>query len=555
MRPLIIVLFCIYAFGASYYIDFAGNRHFDRERLYHELGFSQSLWQKILRKPFKPKVDEKLLPSLQDELTLFYQEQGFLDARVEVYIQKDLALFKIHEGTPVTIAALSVTSNFPLQIPFKKGERFIASDFIAFKKQTQKRLLQAGYCSYEFNPKVYIYQKSHLAYIAIYLDKGSVCTVGEISVHGLRTLPKRVILSHLYLKKGEEFNLTKLQESYKRLYSLEYFDTLRFDYTKKIKNRIFLDIFAKERQKRHIYRVGLGYETDRGAIASLSYRNLNLDTHQLSLLLRYSQYDRKAAIKLFTPSVPLFGTFADMRDEAGYSYDEFESFTSRSLYLKHALLFEHFDHSYKIGIAAQRYTITSHTSCINGGRYDLLYPYGEVLLDRRDDKLFPREGFYILARAEAALPFISEADYLKIRGEGALFYPLGHNVVLFKVRAGFITTSSGLPPSKLFVGGGLGTNRAYAYRTIYALDSDCKIGGKSLLATTLEYRFPFKNLYGAIFWDRTSIARNYKLSSFVDGVGIGGLYRTPIGTVRIYFGVDPDDISQNQLTLSVGASF
>ncbi len=555
MRIGIVVLFCVYAFGATLFIDFTGNRSFSKEQLYEELGFEPSLWQRLFHTSFMPKVDTKLLPTLQEELLLFYQEQGFLDAKVDVLIHKDRATFQIQENTPITIAAISATSNFPLHIPFKKGERFIASKFIDFKKRVQKELLRAGYCSFEFNPKAYIFHKSHKVYISIYLDKGSICHIGKIAIKGLETLPNKVVLTHLYVKPGDEFNLTKIEESYKRLYSLEYFDILRFDYSKKVQNSVILQIFAKERRKRHRYRVGLGYETEQGVVASLAYRNLNYHTHQLNLLLRYAKFRRKAALKLFTPSVEVFGYAMDMRDEIGYSYDKFESFTSQSYYMKHTFLLDRYDRGYKFGITAQKYKISTTSSCIASGKYTLLYPFIELLFDRRDSKLFPKSGYYILASAEASLHALAKSNYIKAATEIGLFYPLGQEVLFAKAYFGLIAAGNTLPPSKLFIAGGLDTNRAYAYRSIYALDSSCKIGGKSLLATTLEYRFPFKNFYGAIFWDHTSVARNYSLTHAVDGVGFGGLYPSPIGTVRIYFGFDPSDLSQNQLSLSIGATF
>ncbi|BCD67330.1 translocation and assembly module TamA [Nitratiruptor sp. YY09-18] len=552
---MILLLFCLYAFGASYYIDFLGNKSFSKERLYEELGFEPSLWQKVLHKKFKPKVDEKLLPSLQDELLLFYQEQGFLDAKIEVYLQKDMAIFKITENKPVKIADITLTSNFPLQIPFKKGERFVATKFIDLKKQVHDKLLRAGYCSYDFNPKAYVYQKSHVAYIAIYLDKGKKCYIGDITIKGLQTIPKKVIFSHLYIKPHEEFNLTKIDESYKRLYSLEFFDAVRFDYSKKLNNRVFIETFLKERRKHHVYRAGLGYETDQGAIASLSYRNLNFHAHQIGLTLRYSKIERIAEVKLFTPSFKILDIYADMRDKVGYNYDKYDSFTSRSYYIDHAFLFESYKRSFKVGFAAYRYKISDTQNCIESGHYRLIYPYIELLYDKRDSKIFPRHGYYLLLKAEASKNPLSDASYIKSESELGLFYPIGENILFAKAHVGFISTSSGLPPSKFFIAGGADTNRANAYRSLYALDSRCQIGGKSLLATTLEYRFPFKNLYGALFWDRTYLAKNYNLTNYVDGVGVGILYPSPVGTISAYFGIDPNNFSQSQLLLSIGANF
>ena len=168
---LLLCMLLIIAYAKTYYIDFAGNKTFNKDRLYEELGLKRSLWQKY--RGTLPYVDEKLLPSLHEELELFYKEQGFWDANITTQLRGNKAIFHIQEKKPLIIKEIAITSNFPIKdkLTIYKNQRFIIPEFIHSKERIKKALLKKGYCSYTFNPKAYIFHKKHSAYISIYLDK------------------------------------------------------------------------------------------------------------------------------------------------------------------------------------------------------------------------------------------------------------------------------------------------------------------------------------------------------------------------------------------------
>ena len=558
MRVFIAILLLTIHISAAtlYYIDFVGNKTFSKERLYKELGFEKSLYQKIFFKKLRPRVSEKLLPSLQEELKLFYQEQGFFDAKISLTIKENRAIFIIKENEPLHIAYISIQSDFPINVPFKKKERFIIGKFVQMKKDIKKKLLQAGYCSAEADIKAYVYKKSKKVYIVIRIDKGNICTIASIKIYGLKTLPKKVVLSHIYMRPGEKFSLQKIEESYKRLYSLQYFNQVRFDYSKKIHNSIFLDIYLKERTKYHIYKAGLGYESQQGGTLSLEYNNINFHSHQIKTKLAYAKLKKESFISLFTPSLKFFDNYFDMTHKIAYTYNSFESFKSKEARYDLRFLQDRFSHSYSLGVSAQRVTIFDSTSCIHDNTYNLIFFTGKLFIDRRDSKIFPTHGFFASTSFESSIKTLSSSNYIKLLVEAGVFYPLQKAIIFAKAKLGEIFSDGTLPPSKYFIAGGVQSNRAYGYREIFALDSSCQKGGKSLLAATLEFRYPIKSFYGALFWDRTYVSRlNFSFKNFVDGVGLGALYPTKIGTIKLYFGFNPSDIAQNQLSMYIGAAF
>ncbi len=554
MRALLLLgaLFAV-LHAKMYYIDFAGNKTFDKDRLYKEVGLERSFWQKWRKK--LPQVDEKLLPSLYEGLELFYKEQGFWDANITTDLKDNKAIFRIQENSPIIIKNIAITSNFPItdKLSVYKNQRFIIPEFARSKERIKKALLQKGYCSYTFKPKAYVFHKKRNAYISIYLDKGKLCSIKDIDVKGLSTLNPKVVFDHIFVRPGDVFDKQKIDESYKRLYSLGYFRQIRFDYSKKVRNQVTLAIHLKERQKKRLYKVGVGYESDQGFIGSFLYKDYNLHSHQPQIKLRYSKLQKELAFSIFTPSI---WHGHDMSNELAYKDEDFKQFKSRTYGYRFKLLQDTFTTSYAFGLEAERIEIYNTSSCIHERSYTFVAPYARYLLDRRDSKIFPTQGYFWLTNAAASLKWLGDTNYLYASSTLGYYTKLQSGILFAKARLAQILASGSLPPTKYLYAGGIKSNRAYGYRSIAALDSSCGLGGKSLLETTFEFRYPFKNIYGAIFWDRTYLnSKSLNFDKSVDGVGIGVLVPMQIGTIKAYFGLDPNNLSQNFLGLYIGAAF
>ncbi len=534
-----------------YFIDFAGKLSFEKERLYEELGLKQSWWQKLRNR--LPQVDEKLLPALYEELELFYKEQGFWDAQISAALRNENTIvFIIQENRPIIVKNIAITSNFPISnlLTLKPHQRFIIPEFIKSKENIKKALLQKGYCSYTFNPKAYILHKKHSAYIVIYLDKGRVCKIKDIQISGTSTISPKIVADHIYIHKGERFSKAKIDESYKRLYSLGYFRTIHFDYSKKIKNQVTLAIYLKERQKKHLYKIGVGFESDQGFVGSFTYKDFNFYTHQPQIKLRYSRLKKQIALSLFSPSV---WQSYDMSNEIAYTKEEFKQFKSRILGLRSKFLQESFSLAYSFGIEAQKIDIYSASPCVKSHSSTFIAPFAKLLIDRRNSKIFPTQGYFLLADLASSLT----TTYLFASAELGYYTKLPKGVLFAKAKLAQIFADNSLPPTKLLYAGGIKSNRAYSYRSIGALNSPCGLGGKSLLETSIEFRYPIiKGVYTALFWDRTYLnAKTLRFDKSVDGIGIGTLIPSQIGTIKAYFGFNPSDFSHNFVGLYIGAAF
>ena len=562
MRFLTIFIFSIALFAAKYEIVFHGNRVFDDKTLYEELGFKKTFWQIVTFKKLKPKVDEKILPSLKEELELFYKQEGFWKAKIEVSKNKATkkAIFNITENSPIIVKKIEITSNFPIEkyIYLKENERFSTKNFVKTKEKIKKMLLKNGYCSFDFDPKAYIYLKRDEAYVVFYVDKNRICKIKDIEIFNNETISKDVILSHIYFKKNENFSLEKIDESYKRLYSLEYFDSVRIDYSKKINNNIFSQIFVKERKKRNIYRAGMGYESNNGFYINFSWKNINIKQKQVKLETFYSKNYKEIATKVFVPTVKIASNSYDVVNELSYKDQIFDYFSQRIKKIGIDFIKEYYKISYSIGLFYEKIDIYNASNCFIDRSYNILYPKFSFVLDNRDSKIEPKKGFFIKSDIEGSIDMLSKIDYIKNVNSGGIYFSFDELTLFLKAKIGFIDSDEELSYGKLFFAGGANSNRAYGYNKLYAIDSDCKSGGYSIFENSVEISYPvYKDIKGAVFWDRTVLSVK-KFSFFekaVNAFGFGIRYPTPVGDIKMDFGFDIKNFKQNALHLSIGATF
>ena len=563
MKKLLLLIFPILLFSADYKIYFKGNKTFDNKTLYSELGFEQKFIDKILFRKFNPKVKEKLLDSIKEELLLFYKQEGFWKAKIEFKKDKKrkIATFIIKENHPIIIKNIEITSNFDIKkfINFKKGERFSIKKFKNSKELIKKALLNRGYCSYDFRPKAYIFSKKDIAYLVYYLNRGDICKIKTIDVKGLKTISKKVVLSHIYLKPNEKFSLERVEESYKKLYSLEYFNNVIIDYSKKINNQIFADIDIKERKKVHIYRAGIGYESLNGAHLNFSYKNLNFHQKQLNFDFLYSKNIKSASFKVFTPAVELFEKNYDLVNEVEHREEKYDSFDEKKSKIGASILLDRFKFSYQLSLFWDYIKIYNSSDLSSNGYFNIVYPKFSFIYDRRDSKIFPKNGFYAKNSIEGSLKMISNVSYVKNLSEIGFYKSFDDITIFLRGRVGIIDDFQGkLPASKLFYAGGLNSNRAYGFHKISAVDSTTEQGGKSLLETTIEPTFPlYKKLRGAVFWDRTILSKkklNFNVKP-INSIGFGFRYPTMIGNLAVDFGFDTAHLGQHAMIFNIGATF
>ncbi|NET48655.1 MAG: BamA/TamA family outer membrane protein [Merismopedia sp. SIO2A8] len=196
------------------------------------------------------------------------------------------------------------------------------------------------------------------------------------------------------------------------------------------------------------------------------------------------------------------------------------------------------------------------------GRDDLLTWSVASSWDRRDDHTYPTRGHRLLLRSDQFIP-IGEANVFsnRLMGNFTQFVPFsvfgfdeGPRTLVLNVQGG--TVIGDLPPYESFSLGGASSVRGYENGEVGS--------GRSFVQATAEYRFPifdftaFKediDVGGALFIDyandlgsgdtvlgEPAEVRDKPGDGF--GFGAGLRLRTPVGPVRLEFGLADDGDSQ-----------
>ena len=557
--------------AATHRVKIEGKPYFDQDSVIEAMGAKE---RGVFHRD-EIDIDDRLLPTLVPTLKHFYESEGFYDAAIVIREDNDTVITRIDAGEPVRVADINISSDFDIAklVSFVRGERFTAKKFVTIKAEIIKALLDQGYCSYKLDTKAYIDLEKKRAQLRYDLRKGGICTFGETTVEGLKTIDKDVILSRVRAKKGERYSTKKIKETYSDIYALGSFDRVTVNHDRKILNVIPLHIAVEEISKPYHYEIGAGYDSYIGARVhgKLVKKNFLGNAQKASVRLAWSQKEQLAIVDFFKPALFwAFGYGVDLYAQGGYSNLEYIGFREEKSFTKAALSHEEGEVALRLGVALENVKISllsgvsNLNQAINEGYFLLFYPYMQFVYDARDDKLNPREGYYFETMLEYALPYKPDTtDYLKSYIEGRVVHTLFDKLTLAAVaKVGAVhLISNQLPESKLFFAGGSFSNRAYGYNTIGVILSptvDTINGASSMLNLSFEADYPlWGNLYGALFTDNTMLTENtYDFNGeVITSAGVGLRYMTPIGPFKLDIGYNVHKPSQYGISFQIGQSF
>lgn len=174
----------------------------------------------------------------------------------------------------------------------------------------------------------------------------------------------------------------------------------------------------------------------------------------------------------------------------------------------------------------------------------------QKVYDSRDNIYDPKRGKRVSATVQwAGHGLGGDFDYYKFTGEYRNYKAIGNNqVIAFRARLGW--AQGDVPYSALYTLGGADTLRGF---------EDDQFRGKKMYNATLEYRVPiFNKVTGVLFtdmgdaWDAPNVTWYQDDKNFNISVGAGVRISTPIGPIRLDYGVSKDD---NKFHFSFGGQF
>jgi translocation and assembly module TamA len=578
MRNIVFVFFAISLLGLAEEevieetktIEILGATQISIDEIEEALDVKTRDWLRFWRDA-TPRIHTELIKSLPQTLKSFFDSEGYYNATYTIGENNSSVRILINENEPVIISSIYIESDYDITpfIAFKERDIFKPKQFVKSKNAIIAKLLSDGYCSYDLDTKAYVDIETHKAELIYKLKKGEICTFGDTTIKGAEEISDAVVLSRVEALKGEQFSTEKIKATYQRLEDLEAFDSILINADRKIYNVVPVDITLKLLENPYYFSGGIGYDSYAGARvqAQLVKRNFFGNAQKLILTGNYSKKEQLYDIDFFRPSLFNYKNFYfDLGLNGGYSNLEYEGFKEEKEYLKAFAAYQ-FDKLFlKAGMAAENINISVLTVPEPGviyGNFVLYYPYFQAVYDARDDRLDPKNGYYLSGYLEYGIPYsVDASDYIKMLFEARGIYTWNNITFATVGKIGTIEEISNLlPESKLFFGGGSFSNRAYGYNELGVISSPVQYsvdGALSMANLTLELNYPIKeNIYGAIFTDNTMLsAKSYDFSSdIITSAGIGVRYITPVGPLKLDVGTNVRDISQYNIQFQLGQSF
>jgi translocation and assembly module TamA len=561
----------------THIIHFTGQEVFEESELLDAVSAEHKSFYEFW-KDDTATIKDKLLPTLDATLQQYFDSEGYYDAQFKIKQTKTDVTIEIKENEPVLVNDINISSDYDLSelLTFKKGDIFRAKDFIAVKGNIASQMLKEGYCSYDLNTKAYVDLDKHTVNMKFDLKKGGICTFGNVTVYGTKTIDDDIIRSRVRAREGERFNLELVKNTYDALYGLHAFDSVLVDVDRKFYNVVPVDIKVSEMEKPYHFEAGAGYDSYVGARVhtSITKHNFLGQAQQLQLDLSWSQEEQVAILSFFKPVIwEPYGFYLDLGAKGGYSHLGYDGYYEEKIFFRTYLnhVSERFD--IKLGIALEGIDILERDDGkekLPDYAYNLFlltYPYLDVIYDARDSKLNPKYGYYLRGYGEWGIPTDSEtSDYQKYLLEARGIYTVSDLTMAIVGKVGVIeigdeVNNRGIPESKKFYAGGMYSNRAYGFREIGVITSpttDLINGAQTWLNLMVEADYPiWGDLYGAVFSDNTMLTMDSMDfdGEIISSAGVGVRYMTPVGPLKLDVGFNVEDPSIYGIQFQIGQSF
>ncbi len=515
---------------------------------------------------------------------VLYQRHGYFDARLESYSIQPAdggaveVSFTVSEGEPTRVDSLRVEwleevegvprgEDLRDRLPLVEGGIFTEADVQASRDSLEAIHKNRGYAFARVLMEYRIRKDERRAQVVYSVASGDVYYIGDTEIRGYDEGDDELLVRQLKFRRGDRYDRQDILDSQRRIYELALFRQVEISPQLESVRGDTVDVrVTVTPAPTHLVRLGIGYGTEDQFRARASWldRNLFGQSRQLEVRGLYSQLEREGAVTYrqpfaFVPGLNYMASaFLRYEVEPNYTVERTGATTrwgyrvSPRINTRYALTaeradFSDFDEGALIPELGREF--------VNPSR--LLYVDLGVTYDDTDSLFRPTRGHTARLTYQVAFPVLgADYAYQKATVELTRYQQVKDGWVLaMKVLPGAIFTYSGDPEAggdgrvplfqRLFAGGASSV-RGYGRRELGpkidpdgpAEDEDPEpIGGKALLETSVEMRFPLRgNLRGAAFVDAGNVwsdVDDWSLSDLEYTPGMGVRYSTPVGPVRL----------------------
>lgn len=422
--------------------------------------------------------------------------------------------------------------------PVRSGAPLHHGEYESLKDALSARAADNGFFGARFEQaEVALNLENNTAATTLIFDPGLQFRIGEITVTRDGNLRDELIDGLMPVSEGDYYSSASLADLGQRLDASQYFRQVRVSplLGEAVDQTVPLQVELSMRP-RHAWTAGLGFATDTGPQARLSYENrfVNSRGHKLQASTVVSGVRAQVDTGYVIP----------LRDAArqslnfagGYSFDNNESFESKRL--KGEVGVRNENSSGWLQRVFLEFQRDEYIIDVEEATSVLSMLGGSLSKTRADNLINPTAGWKFFTQIRGATEnLLSDTAFVQLDVSGKYVFGFGRSRLLTRLDLGatWIDATEELPASLRYFAGGDQSIRGYDFRTLGPLNENGEVsGGKQLVVGSLEYDFMVRNNWRvAVFADSGNSFNSTSEFEFRHSAGIGIRWLSPIGPVRV----------------------
>ena len=533
-----------------------------------------------------PRLDrdqlQRLINNTPDQVRTLVATEGYYSPNVTAALSTDRAepeaRVMVDPGQPVLVGDVDlVLQGFepfaPTGVKFDAdalrrrwslgvGQRFRQADWELAKRSLLRQVMQARYPRARLvDSNATVDPDVQRALLRVVVDSGPEVHLGALRIEGLKRYPASIITNLNQIRPGDDYNEATLQAFQARLQDTGYFSGVEVSADMSALLDESIEAMTDEQKagaptagaaatatagpvttpvlvrvtenKQKNVAVGLGYSTNTGNRAQLTYDDLNVGGLRMKSKLIFETLRQTARADFFFPTTPRgdndsVGAGFERNDLRGERTSVTTAAARRawgSPLLERSLTLEVLRENRQVDALP----VTSSKSV------PLTYSITKRALD---NLLSPTSGYVISGQfGGAVLPLLTDERFLRATARFVNFRPMGPaGTLILRAEAGAVASKRklGVPSTFLFRAGGDQSVRGYAYQELGVLESGAIVPGRYLLTGSAEYQYWFRPPYGvAVFVDAGNAADALRDLRPKLGYGVGARWRSPVGPINV----------------------
>jgi translocation and assembly module TamA len=435
----------------------------------------------------------------------------------------------------------------------KQGSVFRQEDWESAKRALLRSVVQTRYPRAQLvDSQATVDPETHIANLHVVIESGPEMRFGELRIEGLKRYPESVVRNLNQIHPGDYYSEAALQSYQSRLQDTGYFASVEVsgDMSAILSEQLDAAAMTPEQNaaaamaplpllvrvvenKRKNVSAGIGYSTNTGNRASLTYDDLSVFGLRLKSALTLETKKQTASSNFYFPVTP-----EGYNDSIGASFERSdisgEVTSVASLAGKRTWGTPLLERNLTLELLTETKTVGGVPSSQSKS---LPLTYG-VTWRKLDNLLFPTKGYALNAQVGGALlPLFTDEAFVRGYLRGVAYLPLGSSSnAIFRGEAGALASrdKSGVPAVYLFRAGGDQSVRGYAYQELGVPVNGATTGGRYLVTASAEYQYWFKPSYGAaIFYDAGNAGDSFSSLHPKSGYGVGARWKSPVGPINV----------------------